>query len=277
MRKYCDLHTHSIYSDGTWTPTQIVCEAEKLGLSAVALTDHNSVAGLPEFLHAAKDLQVEAVAGVELSTDYGDTELHILGLFIPTKAFQKVDALVEEMLQRKMESNRLLIKNLQDAGYEIGFGEVQESAAGQFNRAHVAAKLTEKGYTPSIESAFQTLLSKKAPFYIEPKRIDALESIAFLKSIGAAAVLAHPFLNLTEEALRAFLAQAKEYGLDGMETIYSKYSAETTNAAVNIAKEFGLKQSGGSDFHGDRKPDIFLGTGKGNLCVPTAFFNGLRP
>lgn len=255
----------------------LICEAEKLGLSAVALTDHNTMYGVNEFLAAAKDKNVEAIAGVELSTDYGETELHIVGLFIEPQYFAQVEALIADMEKRKIESNILLAQNLQRAGYDVDYEALKEKTPkGHLNRAHFAAALTEKGYTKSVKEAFDTLLAKGGPFYKEPKRLPVYETIAFLKAINAVAILAHPFLNLTEEALCKFLPKAKEYGLDGMETAYSTYNEETAKRAVEIATEFGLKQSGGSDFHGKNKPDISLGVGRGNLRVPKAFLEELR-
>lgn len=273
----CDLHTHSVFSDGTFTPTELVNEAEKLGLSAIALTDHNTTYGLTEFLTAAKGKKLEAIPGVELSTDYGTTELHIIGLFIEPKYFDRVERLVDELKIRKHESNIALVKALNEAGYDIDYEEIEaKTPKGHLNRAHFAAALTEKGYTASVREAFSTLLSKGGGFYKEPKRLPVYETIAFLKSINAVTVLAHPFLNLTEEELRVFLPKAKEYGLDAMETAYSAYDAETAKRAAEMAAEFGLKQSGGSDFHGGNRPYIALGTGIGELAVPTEFLDKLK-
>ena len=277
MKRYCDLHAHTRYSDGTYTPQELVDLAEEIGLSAVALTDHNNVGGLTEFLKAGEGKKVETVAGVEFSTDYLDTELHILGLFIKPQDFDKITALFFDMGKRKEESNQLLAENLKKAGYDIEYAEVKvRTANGHVNRTHFAEVLMEKGYVSSIAEAFDGVLSKGNGFYVQPKRLDAFETISFIKSIGAVSVLAHSFLNLDEEGLRIFLPKAIELGLDGMETVYSTYDKETEEKARRIAKEFGLLESGGSDFHGTRKPDIRLGIGKGNLAVPEEFFQKLK-
>lgn len=275
--KYCDLHTHSVFSDGTWTPTQIVREAERIGLAAVALTDHNTVQGLEEFTAAAKGSPVEGVPGIEFSTDYGEVELHIVGLYIQPCYFDRIKQMVSKMEERKIESNIRLARNLQRGGYDIRYEEVCAATPnGHVNRVHFAAALLEKGYISSVKEAFNTVLAKDGGFYEEPKRLPVYEVIAFLKEIGAVAVLAHPFLNLTEKELRVFLPQAKAAGLDGMETEYSTYDEETTRRAKAIAEEFGLYQSGGSDFHGVNKPDISLGVGKGNLAVPVRFLKDFK-
>ena len=273
----CDLHTHSVFSDGTFTPKELIEEAERRGLSAIALTDHNTMSGMTEFLEAAEGSSVEAVTGVELSTDYGDKELHIVGLFIKREDFDKVEELVKELDKRKMESNVILAENLRKGGYDISLEEMLKKALnGYINRAHFAMELVKKGYVKTREEAFATLLSKDGGYYEEPKKLPVYETIAFLKELGAVAILAHPFLSLRERELRAFLPKAKEVGLDGMETVYSTYDDGTTLLAKRIAREFGLKESGGSDFHGGNKPDISMGIGRGNLFVPDGFVEELR-
>ena len=147
---------------------------------------------------------------------------------------------------------------------------------GNVNRVNFAHALLEKGYVSSVGEAFECLLAKDGGFYEEPPHLPVFEVLDFLSSIGAVSVLAHPFLSFkNEEEMRAFLPEAKKHGLCAMETVYSKYSEETTARAREIAREFGLLQSGGSDFHGAAKPDISLGTGKGNLAVPIELLEAL--
>jgi predicted metal-dependent phosphoesterase TrpH len=276
--KYCDLHTHSVYSDGTYTPAELITAAKAAGLGAIALTDHNTVAGLPPFLEAAKGSGVEAVPGVEFSTDYSDMELHILALFVKPEHYDIITRLLEDAALRKEQSNIDLVAALNRAGYQLDYAAIKaKTPNGQVNRAHIAAELTERGYTADRQEAFKKLLSPQCGYYVPPKRIGSYEAIRFIKSLGATAVLAHPFLSMKEETLRAFLPEAVECGLDGMETAYSKYSPETTALASQIAQEFGLKPSGGSDFHGGNKPDIGLGTGRGDLAIPMAWLENLRP
>lgn len=276
-----DLHTHTCYSDGTYSPAELIDEAERMGLAAIALCDHNTVSGLDEFLAASQGRNVEAIPGIEFSTDYltpeGRTlELHVLALFVRPEYYETIHALVEPMIQRKEKSNRDLIASLQKAGYDITYDEVLAEGQGNINRAHVAGLLTKKGYTSSNNEAFRTVLSLDRGFYTEPKRLPVFETIEFIRSIGAVPVLAHPFLKLDEEGLRAFLEQAIPCGLVGMETLYSTYDEKTIALSRAIAREYGLCESGGSDFHGSRKPDISLGTGKGNLAVPYEFLTRLK-
>lgn len=276
MTGYCDLHTHSVFSDGTFTPAELVAAAEELGLAAVALTDHNTVAGLPEFLEAGRESPVETVAGVEFSTEYEGTELHILALWLDEARFARVTELLEDFRIRKERSNEDLVEALARAGMVIDYEAVKAAAGGYINRAHIAHELTRLGYTESIKDAFKHLLAPGAGFYTPPKRLDAYDAIRFIKSLGAVAVLAHPLLNLDEAGLLAFLPEAVAAGLDGMEVLYPKYTPEETALAEKLAEKFGLLPSGGSDFHGTNKPDIALGTGRGDLRVPKRFLSALR-
>ena len=275
----CDMHTHSVFSDGTDTPEELLRRAEELGLSALALTDHNSVAGLSRFLAAGAASPVEAVAGVEFSVDYRGGDLHILALFVSPAHFEAVEQLVALPDRWKRESNIALAESLTKAGYPIDYASLEAATpGGHVNRAHFGRELVRLGYAESVEDAFRRFLKERCGYYTPPKRLDALETVAFIRSIGAVGVLAHPWLNLkTREALEGFLDQAVPLGLDGMEVRYSKFSDEESNLALEIAEQYGLLPSGGSDYHGFAvKPDIAMGTGRGNLEVPGAWYLALR-
>lgn len=275
--KTCDLHTHSIFSDGTLSPAELVALAEETGLSAIALTDHNTVLGLKDFIKAGEAASVTTVPGCEFTTEYHGKEIHIVGLFIKEAVWDEVENYFSKLKRSKKESNHLLIRNLQKAGYDITYDEVATSTqASEFNRAHVALLLQQKGYIQSIPDAFDTFLKEGNGVYIPPKRLDVFQTIEFIKSIDAIAVLAHPFLNLKEEELRVFLPQAKKRGLDAIETMYSDYDENMTEKAKKLAEEFDLLQSGGSDFHGNVKPTISMGSGRGNLCIPIEYMELLQ-
>ena len=277
MKTYCDLHTHSVFSDGTDTPEQLIELAAQAGLSAVARCDHNTVAGLPDFLKAAQGTTVEAVPGVEISTDFADKELHILALYVQPQHYAAVTELLAEGDRRKEQSNIDLVAALNGAGYALSYEEIKaKTPKGHINRAHIAAEMLRLGYVESVQDAFRTLLSPKHGLYHPPKRVDAYDAIRFIKSIGAVAVLAHPFLSMDETLLRAFLPRAVEAGLDAMEVYYSKYDEETTRLAAQIAGEFGVLPSGGSDYHGGNKPDISMGTGRGDLRIPDSWLAWLK-
>lgn len=276
MNRFCDLHTHSYYSDGTYSPEQLIQAAREIGLSAVALTDHNTVDGLPEFVAAAENTGVEAVPGVEFSTEYAGRELHILGLFIEQSHYAAVRARLDQFLQQKNESNRLLIENLCKAGLELNYERIMEESAGVINRAVIGAQLVRLGYCESVKAAFSQWLSEKKGYYKPPKRPDAFETIQFIKELGCVAVLAHPFLSMAEEQIPRFLEEAVPRGLDGMEVYYSTYDIKTTALAKALAAQYGILESGGSDFHGGNKPDISIGVGKGNLRIPENLLEMLK-
>jgi len=277
MRPICDLHTHSYCSDGTDSPQQLIAAAEEAGLSAVALTDHNCVDGLPEFLRTGAGSPVEAIPGAEFSVDFDGTELHLLGLFIVSSQFSAVTTRMAEALRAKESSNIALAEALNRAGYHLDYDQIKSaSPSGKVNRAHFAQELTNLGYTQTVKEAFDTLLRPEIGYYQEPKRLTVWEMISFIRDIGAVPVLAHPFLNLPAEALWKFLPRAKAQGLAGMETAYSRYTPETTALAERMAREIGLLRSGGSDYHGTRKPDIRLGRGTGTLAVPCEWIEPLR-
>ena len=272
----CDLHTHSIFSDGTATPEELIALAESKGLTAIALTDHNCADGLPRFLQAAEGSSVTAVPGIEFSTGWQDGELHILALFVRPEHYDQVRAIASEPDRLKRQSNIDLAAALQKAGYDVDFYELEAATPnGRVNRAQFAAALVKGGYVKTNQEAFEHLLNEKGPYYQPPQRLDALEVIRFIRSIGAVAVLAHPFFKHSPAQIEEFLASAIPAGLDGMETVYSTYDDDTTALAFHMASQYGLYQSGGSDYHGDRKPDIDLGTGQGNLVIPAEFYRRL--
>lgn len=276
MEQLCDLHVHSNHSDGTCTPAQLIALARAQGLSAIALCDHNTISGLPGFLSAAEGSGVRAVPGIEFSTEYGNTELHILGLFIQPRHYAAINDLLAAYQAKKEASNLALAQALNRAGYDIDYSAVKARTKGTPNRAHFAAEMVDKGYIANIREGCLTILSPANGLYVPPKRPGAFETIAFIRSIGAVSVLAHPFLNLKEPDLRRFLAQAVSWGLDGMETLYSTFDDTLTARAKSVAADFGLKESGGSDFHGDNKPDIAMGSGRGKLSVPLDFLHILE-
>lgn len=275
--QYCDLHTHSEHSDGTCTASRVAELAKEAGLAAVALCDHNTVSGLPEFLEAGKRLGIETVPGIEFSTDYKGVELHILALFVKPEHYEAVTERADRYRRDKEQSDITLCRALTRAGYLLDYEEIKgQTADGFVNRAVIGAEMVRKGYVTSVKEAFKNFLDPNWGYYQPPKRPGAFETVRFIKSIGAAAVLAHPFLNLDEQELEVFLPRAAEVGLDGMEVLYSKYDEATTRLSLELAKKHGLLPSGGSDFHGENKPDIAVGVGRGDLLIPYDWLVALK-
>lgn len=274
---FCDLHTHTIFSDGTSTPQELIDGAIAARLGAIALTDHNTVQGLPEFIAAAEGKNIDIVLGSEFSVNYGEKELHLLGLFIDPKHFPQITDLMASILVRKEKSNVDLVGALGRVGIRLDYDEIKASAYGvSVNRAHIASALMQDGYVSSITEAFEKYLSPKAGFYKEPRSIDVWEMMDYLKSIGAVTVLAHPYLKLDDPDLVTFLQRASKEGLDGMECLYSTNDEATTKRSLQLAEEYGILKSGGSDYHGTRKPGIELGVGRGNLQIPYEWYLRLK-
>ena len=274
--KTCDLHTHSVYSDGTFTPAELIDGAIDAGLSAIAMTDHNTVSGLNEFIAAGEGKPIELVPGVEFTTADNGIELHILGLFINPETHYTINSYIDKAATLKEESNYRLVKRLQEHGYDITYVEILENSKGHVNRANIAAELVKKGYIESIDWAFKNILHKDYGLYEPPERLSSIETIRFIREIGAVAVWAHPYFHMTFDQAEEFLPRAVDAGLQGMETIYSTYDDETTEKAKEVCRRFGICESGGSDFHGANKPKISLGKGFGNLRIPYGFYERLK-
>lgn len=277
LKGACDLHTHSVYSDGTDTPEEIVKTAEALGLTAVALCDHNTIAGLPEFFEAASDKKVTAVGGVEITADYYGKEVHILGLLIEECHFDALNLFLEQIQFTKDRANYELCKKIVSAGYDIKYERIVESGKkGTINRVHFANELIRCGYFSTVKEAFDKLLSEEHGLYIPTKRVDFTAVLQLLHSLSIISVLAHPFLNLDEQEIRSFITEAKQTGLVAMETDYSMFDREQAEKAKALCDEYGLLKCGGSDYHGTAKPHISLGTGRGDLRIPDSYYKQFK-
>jgi predicted metal-dependent phosphoesterase TrpH len=264
-----DLHIHSTHSDGTLTPAELIQKAKGLGLSAIALTDHNTVSGVPAFMEEARKQGITAVAGVELSTVCDGRELHLLGLFIPPAHYADITALTEDYLTRKEQSNRDLAERLNADGYGVDYDAIRQATPdGNVNRALIAKALLAGGRVPSVKAAFDTLLGEGMGYYTPPARPDFFETVRFLLGIRTIPVWAHPLQYMDEPAVRAILPRAAEAGLMGMEVMHSSYDGETVARAKALAEEFGLLWSGGSDYHGAVKPDVRMGVGSREGTTP---------
>ena len=275
---YCDLHTHSVYSDGTETPENIIRLAEKIGLYGVALCDHNTVDGLYEFNEKASGSKVICVNGVEFSTDYFGEDLHILGLFVPKNKFEEVKNITDDYFKRKVESNKKLVYALACDGYLLDYDEIQsKTKKGNVNRAHIALELVNKGYISTPKQGYENLLLPNGRYYIPPKKISSEDAVKFIKKIGAVPVLAHPLVTMNPEKLKEFLEKGVKWGIAGMETDYSEYNENDTRVAKQLALQYGIAFSGGSDYHGNNKPGINLGTGRGTLKIPKEYLISLKP
>lgn len=272
--KYTDLHVHSNISDGTLTPTEVVNEAVKAGLTAFALTDHDTVHGLKEAREAAASQAalgnpIEVISGVEISSAYKGKDLHILGLFIDDQNQTLIDTLDQAVKERE-ERNNKMIRNLNNAGIPITLEALQESEPDAvITRAHFAKYLAENGYVRNRQAAFDKYLSPDGPYYVARQFISPEDAIALILQADGIPVLAHPLLyGYKADELSELVAWLTSLGLAGIEAIYTTNTGCDESDIRRLARLNGLLLSGGSDFHGANKPDISIGKGRGNLKIP---------
>jgi predicted metal-dependent phosphoesterase TrpH len=272
-----DLHTHSSCSDGSFSPGQLVRLAKEKGLRAIALTDHDTVAGVEEAVAAGKKLGVEVVPGVEISAQYPPGTMHILGYYLQTSHPELLKAL-KELQQARADRNPKIIERLQALGLEITTAEVLRLSGGQVGRPHIAKALVNRGYVSSIDEAFSRYLKKGAIAYVEKFRFPSQEAIAMIRKAGGLAALAHPFtLGIKKSReLTQVVSELKEMGLEGIEAFYPGHTEEMTELYRNIAERFGLFCTGGSDFHGDLRNGPQLGDGGGAQGLDYALVRALQ-
>ena len=272
-----DLHTHSTASDGSFTPEELVRAAAEAKLYAVALTDHDTTAGIPAFLKEAEKCPgLHAVPGVELSTVFGARELHIVGLFINYTNEQLKDFLEEQRRKRQLRNEAIRLK-LNSLGFPLTWDEPAFAAAdssSSIGRPHFARALMERYGFPSMRTVFDKLLKRGCPAYVARELPDPKQAIDAIHAAGGLAVWAHPVYRERNERAwaRRIMKRFAPLGLDGVEGYYSMFSASETAMITELAELYGLLLSGGSDFHGTNST-VALGTGAGGLCVPDELFD----
>lgn len=277
-----DLHTHSTASDGTLSPAELVRLAQKSGLKALALTDHDTVEGLAEAMAASQGLGLEFVPGVEISIDGAGlldkpASLHVLGLYVD-HTHPGLLAGLKELQEARARRNPQIVAKFNALGIPMTLEEVAAKAGGHLvGRPHFAQVLLERGLVRDRGEAFARYLAAGAAAYVPKSRFTPQRGLAMLRAAGALPVLAHPgLLKLGEFQLESLLRKLMAQGLEGLEAIYSEHDSATRLGLTRLAARLGLEISGGSDFHGRAKPDISLGTGKGDLRVPASLLAGLR-
>ncbi len=277
MEKTVDLHTHSTASDGSFSPEALVREAVDAGVAALALTDHDSVNGVEEALQAGKTYGLEVIPGVELSTDYFGEEVHVVGLFIDHEN-EALRAQLHRFVEERDGRNEKIIDRLKETGFDISVEDVYSRNPGSvISRPHIARYLVETGQAPDVQFVFDHYIAAGARCYVERYKITPVEAVGVIHAAGGLAVLAHPCLyHLSQETLVCLVKEMKEAGLDGIEALYARNREGDEERFRQIAADFCLLLSGGSDFHGASKPDIRIGTGKGNLRVPYALLERMK-
>ncbi len=276
MERIIDLHTHTVCSDGSMTPAELVRHARASGLAAVAVSDHDTADGVKEAMAVGADIGIEVVPAIELSA-ISDTETHILGYFIDpdSEALVKaVDNIRAIRTQRIGETCEMLEKY----DIHVTLDEVKAKAGGGILcRAHIAKLMTEKGYSESPKAAFNQWLNVGCPCYSESQALTDTEAVELIRAAGGDAYLAH--LHLTKKSgddLEAFVKHLADAGLTGIEGYYTDYTPEMAETYRNLAKKYNLKISGGTDFHGSFKPHISIGRGLGEMTIPYSVLEEMK-
>ncbi|MBE6388880.1 MAG: PHP domain-containing protein [Lentisphaerae bacterium] len=277
---YIDLHTHSNASDGTFSPSEVYSLALELNLTAIALTDHDTTDGLEEFMNAGKEHpECEAVPGVEIACQLADKEIHIVGLFIDRRS-KVLQELLDFCRSERMKRNRDIFLKLHFLGYDLDISMPEFGGKNllEIGRPHFARALVRHYGFPSMQSGFDRLLGHGKPAWVKRKYPLPETVIQAIHLAGGVAVWAHPITRDVPD--RAFLMRScrrlKSMGLDAIEGYYSMFSARETALISEAAAHHGLLLSGGSDFHGDNRPNTLLAFGSGGLRIPEELFFKLK-
>jgi len=274
---FVELHCHSTASDGTLTPTQVAELAKKSGMTALALTDHDTVAGAGEAASAAGALGIDFIAGIEISAEYPHPgTMHILGYGVDPEN-PKLKSLTEDLLAGRDNRNPRIVAKLNEMGVAVTMKEWEDEAKGAvLGRPHLAAILHRKGYVSSIKQAFDKYIGQGAPAYFDKERLTPKQAIQRIRESGGLPVLAHPIQLRTENdaQLERVVKDLVDLGMIGLEVIHSDHDAALVEKYTQLADRFGLLKTGGSDFHGTNKKDIELGNARGRR-VPREFYERL--
>lgn len=264
-----DLHMHSVCSDGTMTPGELVDEAVRRGMTAIALTDHDTVAGVDAFLEACQQSgSVRGVPGVEISVDGRHGSMHLLAYLVDHHHPALVHA-IDFVREERTRRNEAILGNLNDRGMGLTIERIQDLASGEVvGRPHFARALVEDGRVRSMREAFDRYLGDRGTCYVSGFRFPVEAAIEAIHAAGGVAVLAHPVtLRLGVNALDAFVGELAAMGLDGLEVFYPEHSGKHILEFRRLMNKYGLVASGGSDFHGAMSPDIRMGSGFGDMTV----------
>lgn len=273
---FIDLHTHTTASDGTASPAQLVAMAASKGLAAVAITDHDTLAGLPEARAAGAEHGVEVIAGVELSVADERGSIHLVGLFLPDAPGPLAERL-DWLRTRRHDRNKRILEKLATLGVPLQYESVTALAQGAVGRPHIAQALLAMGAVTSFKEAFTRFLGAYGKAYVPKDKLPLAEAIQLLHAEGGLAVLAHPYLlGLSGPALAVTVGRYREAGLDAIEAFYTEHSQYQTLEYLALARKLGLAVSGGSDYHGLAKPGVELGRGRGSLRIDIAILDILR-
>ena len=284
-----DLHVHSTKSDGALTPTELVNYAIEKGLSAFALTDHDTTEGIDEAIEAAnrhndaikneriEGLPLEVIPGIEFSTEYMGKDIHILGLYIDynSPAFKNK---IQEFVDSRILRNQKMCASLASDGIDITYEKLlEENPDAVITRSHYAKYLLNHGYTTSMKEAFERYIGDHCKHFIPREKITPMQAVSLINEVGGLAFLAHPTLyHMSNRVLEGLIQELKEVGLAGIEAVYCTYTQGEEAQMRKFASKYDLLISGGSDFHGSIKPKLDLAVGYGKLFIPESILTDIK-
>jgi len=256
MAGVADLHCHTTFSDGLFTPEQAVTRARKLGLAAIAITDHDSISGIDRAVACGRDLGIEVVPGAEMSCYVNGIDLHMLGYYFDTRSTEVLDFFTA-MRQYRSERARMMVEKLRELGVKVSFDDIRRTAGdAAVGRPHVAQALVSLGAVGSQEEAFRRYIGHAGPAYVPKKKLEPHEAVEFIRRHGGVAVIAHPATYHNDNAVYAAIAA----GADGIEVWHPDHSERDVSHYREIAQKNALLVTGGGDCHGGRKGGhIYLG------------------
>ena len=259
---FVDLHTHSTASDGSRAPRDVVRAARELGLAALALTDHDTIAGLPEAIDAGGEFGIRIVPGVELSAVEGEAETHLLGLHLGDTA--RIDEQLRQLRAMRLTRAERIVGRLNEHGVRVSLDDVlAESSGGAVGRPHIARALVNNGWATDVRDAFDRYLGNGRPAFIPKEPLSVRDAIAMIHDAGGLAIIAHPGTTGTRNRIESLVA----FGLDGVEVRHPSHNGEDVARLTALVDHFGLVPSGGSDWHGLNEGGRALGA----MRVPLAW------
>jgi predicted metal-dependent phosphoesterase TrpH len=265
-----DLHTHTAFSDGSQTPTELVAEAAGLGLRAVAVTDHDTVEGLGEAVEAGRRHGIRVVAGVEINLEHDRVTMDLLGYFIGSWPDDALERQLAELRTFRDERNARIVARLAELGYPLDEADLVALAEnGAVGRPHIGEAMRRRGYVGSISEAFERFLRRGGSAWVDRQRLSLPRAVRLLRASGALPVLAHPGIIRTDgSGLERVVREAARLGLAGIECYYPLHDEQTVARCLALAARYALVPTGGSDYHGTVKPHARLGVGSGGRPVP---------
>lgn len=276
LAQMIDLHTHSDASDGTFSPSQLAREAAARGLSALALTDHDTVAGLEEAAKVAAETGLRFIPGIELEIAFEPGECHLLGLGISRRT-DEFGAVLEDLAARRVVRNRAILDLMVEAGIEADYEDIARYAAGDVvGRPHFASFLVERRVVRNREQAFSRYLGKGRPFFVPKASLDLPLALRLIKEAGGVAILAHPLsLYVSWGRLPSVIAEWKDLGLEGIEAWHPTTKVRSCERLEKLAQQLGLLATAGSDFHGENRPERKLGVTAGGRKIDDSYAAGI--